>query len=113
MIATIPRSRRMVVKPILDYVVAGILPAFSSRRIAKILGINQRTIQRLAAGPAFAPGAEHDAYLQSQRKAVAESGLIVRLQELMVAADRAGVHPEIVAAWLDDTHVKVVGKPIE
>jgi hypothetical protein len=95
-------------------ILAGLFPSPSTARYARYLGMRQRSLQRFLDGErAFVPTPAQTEAFARQADALKASGLPGKLQAVVTDAERAGVHPEIAAAWIAAAYRAAVGRAVE
>lgn len=100
--------------PMLSALFGDLFPEKSSARYARFLGIAQRSVARFLAGEKVWDATDEQLQLfENQKQALTESGFVTNLSGAVAQAQAAGVHPEIIAAWLDAAHRAAVDRPLE
>ena len=100
--------------PMLTKLFGSLFPAHSSSRYARFLGIGQRSVQRFLDGEKVWDATPDQLQLfEDQKAALTDSGYVGKLQSAISDARDAGVHDEIIAAWLASAHAAVAGRPVE
>lgn len=99
---------------ILTKLFGNLFPERSSSRYARFLGIGQRSIQRFLDGEkVWEATPEQVQMFEDQKTAMTSSGYVGKLQAAISDAKAAGVHDEIIAAWLAAAHRSVASRPVE
>lgn len=100
--------------PMLNALFGDLFPRKSSARYARFLGIAQRSVARFLAGEKVWEASDDQIQLfEDQKAALTESGFVGKLNAAVADATAAGVHPEIVAAWLEAAHASLTDRPLE
>lgn len=97
------------------------LPEWSSSRAARLLKVNPRTVQRWlksshqedAGEERLEPSSDLVDVLEQELAKLERSGFPTKLAEAIADAREAGVHDEIVGAWLAFQYRKTLGIEIE
>lgn len=99
---------------ILTKLFGDLFPEKSSSRYARFLSIGQRSIQRFLDGEKVWDATPEQVQLfEDQKAALTASGYVGKLQAAIADAKAAGVHDEIIAAWLAVAHRSIVDRPVE
>lgn len=99
--------------PMLTALFGSLFPSKSSARYARFLGMGQRSVQRFLDGERVWDATDDQiSEFERQKTALAASGLVGNLNAAVAKAQAAGVHDEVIAAWLDAAHKSVVDRTV-
>lgn len=101
---------------LLHFKLGGVFPEWSSNRMAKWLGINPRTLQRMLSRRPEIRQKVPDGLMQrigDQRNAVSEFELGDQIDDLIKRAQRNGIDDEVIGAWLAHRYKKLMGRDVD
>lgn len=94
---------------------AAVFPAWSSKKIARWLDLNPRSLQRMLAKGTDAPPIPDRVKKQAGEMAdrVRDARLAERLDEFIADMRAHGIDDDVIAAWLSSRHKRLVDRDIE
>lgn len=101
---------------LLHFALGGVFPEWSSNRMAKWLGINPRTLQRMLSRRPEIRQKVPDGLMQrigEQRDAVHEFELGEQIDDLIKRAQRNRIDDEVIGAWLAHRYKKLMGRDVD
>lgn len=88
-----------------------VFPNGHTARLSRIFDVQSRTVQKWVAGDAETPQVVLD-FLEKQQKLLDEGFDFKSLQGWVEVQKQRGVHPEVIAAWVNELYRSLTGENV-